>query len=191
MRWSLLFTLVLFFLCGVSLAAPAVGLGERDVDAAAILDKRENQDTTMTATSNDAMPTTTTATGTQVTSTEATGTRASTITDSAKNTSTSRHTSQTSPTNAATTVPSLDGVGSSSASSQNNTQSAYSGGLPIKPEVTPALGVGGFILLVLGAALALIGIRKQWVYIFLSTAFCAALGVTVSHVYLDYNCNVS
>ncbi|KAJ5134402.1 hypothetical protein N7526_005767 [Penicillium atrosanguineum] len=138
----------------------------------------------MTATSNDAMPTTTTATGTQVTSTEATGTRASTITDSAKNTSTSRHTSQTSPTNAATTVPSLDGVGSSSASSQNNTQSAYSGGLPIKPEVTPALGVGGFILLVLGAALALIGIRKQWVYIFLSTAFCAALGVTVLIIYV-------
>lgn len=166
MRWSLFFTLVLFFFGGVSLAAPAVGLGERDVETTAVLTKRESQDTTTTSTTNDATATITTATATttiatvtQVTATEAKGTTANTTTDSAQNASTSSHTSHT---NAATTVPSLDGVASSSASSQNNTQAAYSGGLPIKPEITPALGVGGFILLVLGAALALIGIRKQW-----------------------------
>lgn len=171
MRWSLFFTLVLFFFGGVSLAAPAVGLGERDVETTAVLTKRESQDTTTTSRTNDATATITTATittatatttiatVTQVTATEAKGTTANTTTDSAQNASTSSHTSHT---NAATTVPSLDGVASSSASSQNNTQAAYSGGLPIKPEITPALGVGGFILLVLGAALALIGIRKQW-----------------------------
>lgn len=166
MRWSLFFTLVLFFFGGVSLAAPAVGLGERDVETTAVLTKRESQDTTTTSRTNDATATITTATATttiatvtQVTATEAKGTTANTTTDSAQNASTSSHTSHT---NAATTVPSLDGVASSSASSQNNTQAAYSGGLPIKPEITPALGVGGFILLVLGAALALIGIRKQW-----------------------------
>ena len=35
------------------------------------------------------------------------------------------------------------------------------GELPLKPSITPALGVGGFILIVLGAVLALIGIRNQ------------------------------
>ena len=34
------------------------------------------------------------------------------------------------------------------------------GELPLKPHITPALGVGGFILIALGATLALIGIRK-------------------------------
>lgn len=158
MRWYSLLTLVLLFLCRVSLAAPVVGLGERGVDAT--LDKSENQDTTTTATNNEAIQTTTTAAGTQITVTAATGTTASTTTDSSTGTSTSSHTS---PSSVTTTVPSLDGTGSSgSSSSGNDTQSAYSGGLPIKPEITPALGVGGFILLVLGAALALIGIRKQW-----------------------------
>ncbi|KAJ5665312.1 uncharacterized protein N7477_007760 [Penicillium maclennaniae] len=145
MRWPLLFTLILW--------------GERDVESTIVLDKRENQNTTTTATSHDASATASTTTGTQVTATEAKSSTASTTTDSATSTSASSHTSLT---NAATTVPSLNGVGSLSASSQNNTQSTYTGGLPIKPEVTPALGVGGFILLVLGAALALIGIRKQW-----------------------------
>lgn len=34
------------------------------------------------------------------------------------------------------------------------------GELPLKPHITPALGVGGFILIALGAILALIGIRN-------------------------------
>jgi uncharacterized membrane protein len=158
MRWYSLLTWALLFLCRVSLAAPVVGLGERDVDAT--LDQSENQDATTTAINNEAIQATTTATGTQLTVTAATGTTASTTTNSSTSTSASGHTSHSS---AATTVPSLDGTGSSgSSTSGNDTQSAYAGGLPIKPEITPALGVGGFILLVLGAALALIGIRKQW-----------------------------
>ncbi|RAL02126.1 uncharacterized protein BO80DRAFT_404316 [Aspergillus ibericus CBS 121593] len=56
--------------------------------------------------------------------------------------------------------------------------------LPIQPTVTPALGIGGFLLLVTGAVLALIGIRNLRVQVFLSTAFLTGLGVTVLIVYV-------
>ncbi|KAL3452839.1 hypothetical protein BJX65DRAFT_155458 [Aspergillus insuetus] len=58
------------------------------------------------------------------------------------------------------------------------------GTLPIQPKVTPALGVGGFILLITGAVLALIGVRNLWVQVFLSSAFLTSLGVTVLIVYV-------
>lgn len=160
MRWSLLFTSALFFLhCGTALAAPTVGLGEPGIDAVATLNKRAEQDTKTTATNNDStQPTAATTTGIETTGSQETGSTA-TITTTTDSSTTTSHTSHT---YAATTVPSLDGSSSSSSqASQNETHSAYSGGLPIKPEITPALGVGGFILLVLGGVLALIGIRKQ------------------------------
>ncbi|PYH68648.1 uncharacterized protein BO88DRAFT_389910 [Aspergillus vadensis CBS 113365] len=56
--------------------------------------------------------------------------------------------------------------------------------LPIQPTVTPALGIGGFILIVTGAILAVIGIRNLRVQVFLSTAFLTSLGVTVLIVYV-------
>ncbi|PYH93185.1 hypothetical protein BO71DRAFT_355842 [Aspergillus ellipticus CBS 707.79] len=56
--------------------------------------------------------------------------------------------------------------------------------LPIQPTVTPALGIGGFILVVMGAVLALIGIRNLRVQVFLSTAFLTSLGVIVLIVYV-------
>ncbi|GKZ30124.1 hypothetical protein AbraIFM66950_007903 [Aspergillus brasiliensis] len=56
--------------------------------------------------------------------------------------------------------------------------------LPIQPTVTPALGIGGFILIVAGAILAVIGIRNLRVQVFLSTAFLTSLGVTVLIVYV-------
>lgn len=161
MRWSLLFTSALFFLlCGAALAAPTVELGERGVDAVATLNKRADQDTKTTATNNDATQlTATTTTRIETTGSHETGSTATTTTTTTDSGTTTAHTSHT---YAATTVPSLDGSSSSSSqASQNETHSAYSGGLPIKPEITPALGVGGFILLVLGGVLALIGIRKQ------------------------------
>ncbi|KAJ5191477.1 uncharacterized protein N7498_010462 [Penicillium cinerascens] len=184
MRWSLLFTSALFFLhCGAALAAPTVELGERGVDAVATLNKRADQDTKTTATNNDAtQPTAATTTGIETIGSHEVGSNATTATTT---TDPGTTTSPASQTYAATTVPSLDGPSSSSSqASQNETHSAYSGGLPIKPEITPALGVGGFILLVLGGALALIGIRKQSVFIFLSTAFLAALGITVLIIYV-------
>lgn len=34
--------------------------------------------------------------------------------------------------------------------------------LPIQPKITPALGVAGVILIVLGLCYSLIGIKNQW-----------------------------
>lgn len=39
-------------------------------------------------------------------------------------------------------------------------ESSKPGELPLKPSLTPAMGVGGFILIALGAVLALIGSRN-------------------------------
>ncbi|KAH2172790.1 hypothetical protein KXW37_001205 [Aspergillus fumigatus] len=58
------------------------------------------------------------------------------------------------------------------------------GVLPLEPQVTPAFGVGGSILIATGAILALIGIRNLWVQVFLSAAFLTSLGVTVLIVYV-------
>lgn len=80
--------------------------------------------------------------------------------------------------------------------------------LPLKPSLTPAMGVGGFILIALGAVLALIGSRnlryflafyyallcthpftyheRNRIQVFLSTGFLASLGVTVSHSPFNY-----
>jgi hypothetical protein len=44
----------------------------------------------------------------------------------------------------------------------DETNSTAPGALPLQPAVTPALGVGGFILIAAGAILALIGIRNLW-----------------------------
>ncbi|PYI00795.1 hypothetical protein BO78DRAFT_380331 [Aspergillus sclerotiicarbonarius CBS 121057] len=66
----------------------------------------------------------------------------------------------------------------------NGTNSTNPDALPIQPTVTPALGIGGFLLLVTGAVLALIGIRNLRVQVFLSTAFLTGLGVTVLIVYV-------
>ncbi|KAK0365942.1 hypothetical protein LTR59_004573 [Friedmanniomyces endolithicus] len=56
--------------------------------------------------------------------------------------------------------------------------------LPITPTITPALGIAGCILIVTGAALCLIGIKHQWLYIFLSTALLASVAVTVLIIYV-------
>lgn len=72
--------------------------------------------------------------------------------------------------------------------------------IPLKPSLTPAMGVGGFILIALGAILAGVGSRNlrylpapssilpsftyreyNSVQVFLTTGFLASLGVTVSH----------
>ncbi|KAK0936163.1 hypothetical protein LTR29_012261 [Friedmanniomyces endolithicus] len=56
--------------------------------------------------------------------------------------------------------------------------------LPITPTITPALGIAGCILIFTGAALCLIGIKHQWLYIFVSTALLASLAVTVLIIYV-------
>lgn len=56
--------------------------------------------------------------------------------------------------------------------------------LPIKPSITPALGVAGVILIVTGIAYTLIGIKHQWMLTFLSAAYLTSLAVTVLIIYV-------
>lgn len=157
MKWPLFFTVILLFLYyGETIAAPAVEIEHRGSDAVATLDRREEPSATTTATTDNGPTKTSTAT---ITDAKEAKTTAATTADATSSTTDEA-------TSVATTVPSLDtSAASNSQSSQNSTKSTYTGGLPIQPELSPALGVGGFILLISGAALALIGIRKRW-YVF-------------------------
>jgi cobalamin biosynthesis Mg chelatase CobN len=163
MRWSTIFTLLVsLFLLG-TLAAPASGPGQRD--AVANLQARQDTDST-TTTENAASEASTTTARKDATTT---ATEASTATEA---TTTGTHNSPTASMNATTTataasatstVPSLDGAtASSQQQAAGSTRPTYSGGLPIQPKITPAFGVGGFILMALGAILSFIGVRKQW-----------------------------
>ncbi|KAJ5958591.1 Golgin subfamily A member 7/ERF4 [Penicillium vulpinum] len=186
MRWPLLLTLILsLFLLAGTLAAPASVRGRRDV-----LEARQEKETDPTPAENVANkdPQATQAdiskTVTDVSTAEATttGTASSTVATMHAKT---HATTTTSAASATSTVPSLDGTtASSQQEAADSTRPTYSGGLPIKPKITPAWGVGGFILIALGAVLTFIGVRKQWVQIFLSTGFLSALGVTVLIIYV-------
>ncbi|KAF9894064.1 hypothetical protein FE257_009037 [Aspergillus nanangensis] len=122
----------------------------------------------------------TTATAEHATTTENDSARDKTASVTGHATATATATTNTTSTSnktipATTTLPSL---------STSDGTNATAGALPLQPTVTPALGVGGFILLAAGAVLALIGIRNLWVQVFLSTAFLTSLGVTVLIVYV-------
>lgn len=56
--------------------------------------------------------------------------------------------------------------------------------LPIQPVITPAIGIAGVILMGTGVAFCLIGIKHQWLHVYLSAAYSTALGVTVLIVYV-------
>ncbi|KAJ5794849.1 hypothetical protein N7457_001448 [Penicillium paradoxum] len=209
MRWSSLIVLILslFFFAG-TLAAPVPGLGRRDVEATS-LKVRQEEDPKPGPTTTEVPPSEASTTATQkekpksvtdasVTDASATAEATSTGTTVLSTASTRATTTTTTnaPTTATTTttntaasatetVPSLDGTtASSQQEAADATRPTYSGGLPIEPKITPAWGVGGFLLIVLGAVLAFIGVRKQWVQIFLATGFLSALGVTVLIIYV-------
>ncbi|KAK2766166.1 hypothetical protein FQN54_007682 [Arachnomyces sp. PD_36] len=56
--------------------------------------------------------------------------------------------------------------------------------LPLEPKLSPAFVVSGVVLLIAGVVYTLIGIKKRWAQVFLSTAFLAALSVAVLIVYV-------
>ncbi|CAG8422083.1 unnamed protein product [Penicillium salamii] len=184
MRWSILITLIISCLLLGTLAAPASGPVRRDE----IANVEGKQDAGPTTAENSASEGSVTATQTDVsaTATDASTTAQPTATGThALTTATQNATATTSTPSATSTVPSLDGTTSSSQSDgSDSSRPTYTSGLPITPKITPAFGVGGFILMALGAVLAFIGVRKQWVQIFLSTGFCTALGVTVLIIYV-------
>lgn len=162
MRWSFLLALIVsLFLLG-SLAAPFSDPGRRDLEVAN-LNARQEKETDPTTTEN----TTSEATTTTQTDASKTVTDASTATEAKTSGTTTHATTTTSAASATSTVPSLDGTTpSSQQQTADSTKPTYSGGLPIKPVITPAWGVGGFILIALGAILAFIGVRQQWYSIF-------------------------
>ncbi|CEJ60310.1 hypothetical protein PMG11_08888 [Penicillium brasilianum] len=180
MRWSLFSAWVLVILFGIALSAPARDIAQRNADAPTTVEARAEADAT-TAAADNSPSQTSTSTTTNLNSAAETAATTTAITTTTNNT-TSSITSHS--TYVATTIPSLDDSADSSDDSQDGAKQKYTGGLPLQPQITPAWGVGGIILLLLGAALAFIGIRKQWVHIFLSTGFLAALGVTVLIVYV-------
>lgn len=65
-----------------------------------------------------------------------------------------------------------------------NSSSQTSEGLPLTPTITPALSIGGVILILTGIVYALIGIKNRWIHIFLSTAYLTSLSICVLIVYV-------
>ncbi|TWU73674.1 hypothetical protein ED733_004305 [Metarhizium rileyi] len=58
------------------------------------------------------------------------------------------------------------------------------GQLPLPPQLTPGWGVAGTIMLLTGITYTLVGIKNRWIHTFFSTAYMAALGVSVLIVYV-------
>lgn len=165
MRWSTLVTLIVSFLLLGALAAPASSLGRRD-EIANIGENQEANPTTRDPT-NEASATATAAEtqkDASITATDASTEAEATATNTnALTTGSTNATTTTTAASATSTVPSLDGAtASSQREAADSKRPTYSGGLPIEPKITPAFGVGGFILMALGAVLAFIGVRKQW-----------------------------
>ncbi|PON20209.1 hypothetical protein TGAM01_v210930 [Trichoderma gamsii] len=57
------------------------------------------------------------------------------------------------------------------------------GDLPIQPIITPGWGVAGNILMLTGLVYTLVGNKSRWINCFFSTAFIAALGISVLIIY--------
>jgi hypothetical protein len=58
------------------------------------------------------------------------------------------------------------------------------GQLPLQPELTPAWGIAGAILIITGVVYTLIGIKNTWLHVFLSTGYLASLGIAVLVLYV-------
>ncbi|KAL4870374.1 hypothetical protein BDV12DRAFT_61080 [Aspergillus spectabilis] len=152
------FLLLVAYLCPVLLALVARVPHTERPEYGMLLARDTPDNTTIEASDN--------ATSTNATSTNATN-----------HGTTGNRTSSSEPT----TVPTLN---TSASDEDERAITTAPGKLPLNPAVTPALGVGGFILLATGTVLALIGVRNLWVQVFLSSAFLTSLGVTVLIVYV-------
>jgi hypothetical protein len=56
--------------------------------------------------------------------------------------------------------------------------------LPIQPEITPALGIAGVVLMLTGAVFCIIGIKHQWLVVFFGAAYLTSLSVSVLIIYV-------
>ncbi|RMZ90220.1 hypothetical protein DV736_g2544, partial [Chaetothyriales sp. CBS 134916] len=87
------------------------------------------------------------------------------------------------PTSSSSPLP-LSSSATSAASATATTSHNQANSLPLKPRITPALGIGGIVLILTGVTYALIGVKNQWVHTFLSAAYLASLSVTVLIIYV-------
>lgn len=88
-------------------------------------------------------------------------------------------------TNSVTSSPTQDATPSKTDGAAKATETANKREqLPIQPVITPAIGLAGVILIGTGLAFCLIGIKHQWLHVYLSAAYSTALGVTVLIVYV-------
>lgn len=157
----------------------AIPLGASSPDEAALQIRQDSQ----TTGSDTNLPNLTS--NSPSTTTEPASTRSETITsDAAKTTedagssrttvssSTQRSTTQSSSTvlPSPTATDTVAGNATETSSETNNEDK-----LPWEPTITPALGIAGVFLIVLGSIYALIGVKSRWVQIFLSTGFLASV----------------
>ncbi|WPH02066.1 Hypothetical protein R9X50_00492100 [Acrodontium crateriforme] len=70
------------------------------------------------------------------------------------------------------------------ASSATSAPSATPVVLPIQPQITPAIGIAGVLLMISGVALTFIGIKHKWLHIFLSVMLLSNLAVAVLILYV-------
>ncbi|PVH74539.1 hypothetical protein DL98DRAFT_467729 [Cadophora sp. DSE1049] len=107
-----------------------------------------------------------------------------TLTPTANSTSTS--TSATATADATTAVISnINGASPTSSlnpSTYNSTLTPDK--LPLTPEVTPAFGVAGVILMLSGVVYTLIGMKNTFLHVYLSAAYLSSLAVTVLILYV-------
>lgn len=152
-RQSFLTITLLFFQFVSAFAAPA---------AIQEFQEPQNLDTTATPHTKQQQP----VTATLVTKSGAKDAFTKTTTDTAATTTTHDAVSNTRSSSIATpttTVPSLNTPTTVvSQPYQQNSNQTYSGGLPIHPQISPAVGLGGIILLLLGGTLAFVGVLKKW-----------------------------
>jgi hypothetical protein len=78
-----------------------------------------------------------------------------------------------------TDVPNLGPAQTSDGAPSATSEAPNEAVLPIQPQITPALGFGGVILLLTGIAYLLVGVKHRLAQIFLSSGYLAALAVTV------------
>lgn len=109
-----------------------------------------------------------TTTSTAANSTEATGSPRTNATSSEQTSTIVSQSSSTAPSKP-TGTDAVAGNATNTASEETKEDE-----LPWEPTITPALGIAGVFLIVLGSIYALIGVKSRWVQIFLSTGFLAS-----------------
>lgn len=88
--------------------------------------------------------------------------------------------SDTAPTN----TSAINGPIETYSNTTGNEEKVQPDALPLRPKITPALGVAGVFLILAGFTFTLIGTKNTWIQIFLSSAFVTSLSVAVLLVYV-------